>query len=359
MKSLEHLLVTPAQSIRDVMVCINQNAKGIALVVDEQRRLIGTITDGDIRGAVLKWVSLDRPVGELLANKTDPRYSQPITAAPNTEPGQLLRLMQEHSIRQIPIVETDGQVVDLVTLEELLPAAPAAPWQAVIMAGGFGTRLHPLTAEVPKPMLPLGDRPIIEHIVLQLREAGIQQMRVTTHYRPDQIKEHLGDGQKFGVEIDYVNEDRPLGTAGALGLMPPWRSTLLVINGDILTQLNYQSMLAFHRENKAVMTVGVRQYSFQMPYGVIETEGIDIRRVSEKPLVQFFVIAGVYLLEPAVHAFIPGNQRLDMPDLITRLMAGQQRIISFPINEYWLDIGQPGDYAKAQADMAAGELKGS
>jgi NDP-sugar pyrophosphorylase family protein len=258
--------------------------------------------------------------------------------------------MQERAVRQVPLIDGEGRVAALCTIDELLPQQ-LPPLQAVIMAGGFGVRLHPLTDEVPKPMLPVGDRPLIEHIITQLRDAGIRQVSISTHYKPEAIVEHFGDGRRFGVNIDYVNEERPLGTAGALGLMPAWPSTLLVMNGDIVTRMNYQSMLLFHQENGAVATVGVRQYDFQVPYGVIESDGVHVRRVSEKPRLQFFVNAGVYLLEPVAHQYLPRQQRCDMTELIERLLADGQPVVSFPISEYWLDIGQPADYQKAQADF--------
>ena len=343
-------LVRLDDSIREMVAVIDRVAKGIALVVDGACHLIATVTDGDFRRAILAGLDLDSAVSELIAHKAASPYPRPITAAVGTASGELLRLMQEASIRQVPLVDGDGRVRDLVTIDELLPEA-APPLRALVMAGGRGERLHPLTEELPKPMLPLGDRPLMEHIVTQLRDAGIRQVSISTHYKPEAIVQHFGDGQKFGVNIDYVNEERPLGTAGALGLMPPWTSTLLVLNGDILTRLNYQSMLLFHQENQAVATVGVRQYDVQVPYGVVETDGVHIRRLSEKPRLQLFVNAGVYLLEPGVHDCIPRQQRCDMTDLIARLVSDGRPVVSFPISEYWLDIGQHADYQKAQADF--------
>ena len=211
-----------------------------------------------------------------------------------------------------------------------------------------------LTDNQPKPMLPVGDRPLIEHIIDQLRAGGVHQISVSTHYRSNAIKEHLGDGKRFGVEIDYVTEESPLGTAGALNLLHPWDSTLLVINGDILTRLNHKAMLDFHREYNAVLTVGVRQYEVQVPYCVVETDGVDVQRVSEKPVLQFFVNAGVYLLEPEIRSWLSEQSRVDMTDLIRDLSSAGRRVVSFPISEYWLDIGQLPDYERAQADVLDG-----
>jgi NDP-sugar pyrophosphorylase family protein len=232
------------------------------------------------------------------------------------------------------------------------------PLQAVIMAGGYGMRMRPLTEELPKTMLPVGDRPLMELIISQLRRTGIRRVNIATHYLSDKIKDHFGDGQDFGIELSYVTEDRPLGTAGALGLLEPTENPLLIINGDILTRVNFKAMLDFHRENKAALTVAVRKYDMNVPYGVIESEGALVRALVEKPLLNFLVNAGIYLLEPAVHRYIPNNRHLNMTDLIQRLIDDGQAVASFPIMEYWLDIGNDVDYAQAQKDMKNGGLEG-
>ena len=349
------LCTSPHSSIRQAMVCIDRGGRGIVLVTDEAMRLVGTITDGDVRRAMLAGTDLDTPISVLLTRKAASLYPQPVTALLGTSADLLLQMMRKHVIHQIPLLDRAGRVVGLVTLDELLPFS-RPPLQAVVMAGGFGMRLRPLTEDVPKPMLPVGDRPLIEHIISGLCDAGIRQVSITTHYKPEVIVQHFGNGQKFGADINYVNEERPLGTAGALGLMPPWPSTLLVMNGDILTRINYSLMMAFHQEHHAVMTVAVRQYDVQVPYGVVDIEGVEICRLSEKPRLQFFVNAGVYLLEPEVRQYIAVQQKLDMTELIARLLEAKQRVVSFPVSEYWLDIGQPADYQKVQAGFTSEEL---
>ncbi len=344
------LCIPPSGSIREAIACMDRNERGIALVVDNERRLIGTITDGDVRRAMLAGLNLDTPITELLARKANSPYAQPVTAPVGTERGALLRLMQERRVRQVPLLDEEQRVVDHVTLEELLPDE-VLPLQAVVMAGGFGTRLHPLTGDVPKPMLPVGSKPLMERIVEHLQALGIRRVSVTTHYKHETIAEHFGDGSRFGVEIQYVNEENPLGTAGALGLMEAPQETLLVINGDILTHLDFRAMFSYHRDYRADLTVGVRQYGLQVPYGVVECEGVSVRRLTEKPLLNFFVNAGIYLLEPAVHSYIPSGQRFDMTDVIQRLLEEGRSVVSFPIREYWLDIGQPSDYEQAQEDV--------
>jgi len=343
----DDLFVTPNASLYDCVACIDRNgAKGIVLVVDDSKRLLGTVTDGDIRRAILAGISMNTLVRKLLPRKANSPYPVPITAAVDTEHEVLLKMMQKRSIRQIPLLEKE-RVVGLVTLDELLPQK-AMPIQAVVMAGGFGTRLQPLTEDLPKPMLPIGNRPLLEHTIGHLRNAGIRQVNITTHYLSEQIKSHFGDGREFGVELNYVSEDFPLGTAGGLSLMETPKEPVLVINGDIMTEVDFRAMLAFHREQSAELTVGVRQYDLQVPYGVIETDGIHIKNVEEKPVYTFFVNAGIYMLEPGVIRCIPIGKPFDMTDLIERLVTGNRSVVSFPIIEYWLDIGQPEDYKRAQ-----------
>jgi dTDP-glucose pyrophosphorylase/CBS domain-containing protein len=348
---LADFFISADATIRAAAVCIDRNAKGIALVVSQDRRLVGTVTDGDIRRAILAGTSLDLPVQRLLEQRVSTRYPRPITACVGTPNVELVRLMNEHSVRQIPLLDEHGRVVNLAVLSDLVKEYEL-PLTAVIMAGGFGTRLRPLTEDLPKPMLPVGDRPLMEHILNQLRQAGIRRVNITTHYLPEKITEYFGNGQAFGVELNYVAEDRPLGTAGALGLMQPPIEPLLVINGDILTRVDFRAMLKHHREYHADLTVAVRQYGLQVPYGVIECDGPHVRQVREKPVVNFLVNAGIYLLEPVVCRYIPNGMRFDMTDLIQRLLDEGRPVVSFPVVEYWLDIGQHTDYERAQEDVA-------
>jgi dTDP-glucose pyrophosphorylase len=346
---LEQHLITSNATIREALECINKNAS-LAIVVDERRRLIGTITDGDVRRAVLAGASLEAPVQKLLDQRDKTLYPKPVTAPVGTPTAELLHIMNERGIRQIPLLDESGQVVDIVLMQDLVKSYEL-PLKAVIMAGGFGKRLLPLTEEVPKPMLPVGDKPILELIVNQLQNSGVRKVQMTTHYKPEVIKQHFGSGEKFGLEIQYVNEDQPLGTAGALGLIEKSDEPMLVLNGDILTQVDFRAMLAFHREQKAELTVAVRKYDFQVPYGVIQCDGAQVRGVDEKPTYNFFVNAGIYLLEPSAHNSIPSAQRFDMTDLIEKLAADRRRVMAFPIVEYWMDVGQHNDYAKAQEDI--------
>ncbi|UCD38299.1 MAG: nucleotidyltransferase family protein [Fidelibacterota bacterium] len=342
-------------TVRDVMTCIDHNAKGIALVVDDERRLVDTLTDGDLRRSILAGIRMEANIQKVIDHKATYHTAKPITAQTSTTRGELLEMMHEHPINQIPILDEDGRVVDLVVRDDLMPHE-TLPLQAVVMAGGYGTRLRPLTEDLPKPMLPVGDRPIMEHIIEQLRHVGINKVNVTTHYKPEAIKAHFGDGAGFGIQLSYVEEDRPLGTAGALGIMEMSKDPLLVINGDILTRVDFKAMLDYHREHEAMLTVGVRQYDINVPFGVLESDGVHVTGIREKPLLNFFVSAGVYLVEPSIREFIPNGERFDMSDLIQRLIDEDKSVVNFPLWEYWLDIGEEASYAQAQKDIKSGRL---
>ncbi len=351
----KHLFILPESTIREAIACIDRNARGITLVIDEDERLLGTLTDGDVRRAILAGLGLNTPVSILLNSKANSLYPEPVYASPDTDRGALLQLMQERRVRQIPILDPEKRVLGLVTIDELLPNEVLSV-QALVMAGGIGMRMLPKTENLPKPMLPVGDRPLMEDIIRQLRQVGIKRVNIATHYKSDKITEYFGDGQAFGIDLKYVTEDSPLGTAGAVGLLEHAQEPLLVINGDILTRVDFRAMFDFHREQQADLTVGVRQYDLQVPYGVIECNGIHVQRLLEKPLLNFLVNAGIYMLSPAVHSYIHSGQRFDMTDLIQELIREKKSVVSFPIWEYWLDIGQVADYEKAQADMKNGRL---
>jgi NDP-sugar pyrophosphorylase family protein len=264
--------------------------------------------------------------------------------------------MTRHRLEHIPLVDGDGRVADIALLKDLA-LDRRLPLRALVMAGGFGTRLKPLTDDRPKSMLPVGDRPLLEMIVEQLEQAGIRQINLATHYRADMIERHFGDGRQFNVEIQYVNEGEPLGTAGALGLLegPDSGEPILVINGDIVTQVNFRAMLDFHRVHAADMTVAVRPFEIKVPYGVIAVSDVMVTGISEKPVIRSFVNAGIYLVNSDVRRVIANGERCDMTDIISRLLAAGRRVVSFPLREYWIDIGQADDYAQAVADAEEGK----
>lgn len=344
------------KSILDAVTLMDSSTLGIVLVVDDGRRLVGTITDGDVRRALLAKIDFNQSVHVLLARKAGSRYARPITARVAADRSAYLNTLKQHNILHLPILDAKDRVVGLVRFDEFMPEH-LVPLQAVIVAGGSGMRLRPLTEHTPKPMLPVGDRPLMEIIIEQLREAGITRVNVTTHHNQDKIAEHFGDGHEFGVELTYVSEDRPLGTAGALGLMGTPLNTVLVINGDILTGVDFRAMLAYHREHAADLTMAVWRYDLQVPYGVVECDGTSVRRLTEKPVLDFLVNGGIYLLEPSVYGFIQNGERVDMTDLIQRLLDTGRPVASFPIREYWVDIGEPSDYERAKKDAGSWKLR--
>ena len=342
------LCIGPGTSVREAINCIDRSGRiSLALLVDGRGQLVSVLTDGDVRRGILRKIQLDDPVAELLPIKALMPNSEPVTAPVGTDHATLLRLMQQRSVRQVPLVDELNRVVDIVLLRDLLPEV-AGGLQAVIMAGGFGTRLRPLTEHLPKPMLPVGDRPLMERIIEQLQQAGIRRINITTHFKPEKIVEHFGNGAAFGVDINYVNEDMPLGTGGALSLMPTPTTPILVVNGDVLTGIDYLQMLDYHQEHQAVMTVAANLHTIKVPYGVIDSDGSHITGLREKPEIRVFVNAGIYLIEPAAYEFIPANGHFNMTELIERLIAAGQPVVSFPIREYWLDIGQHADYERAE-----------
>jgi len=342
-------LITRSHAVRDLMGVMDRCALGITLVVDEQKRLEATVTDGDVRRAILLGIRLDQSVADLLATRKDNgRNGPPITAPVGAAPEELLRLIAEHSIRQVPLLDAEERVMDIALDSDYL-ATSALPLDSLIMAGGFGKRLMPLTEKCPKPMLPVNGKPILEHLA-----AGMQHVSISTHYLAESIVEHFHDGKDFGVDIEYVDEDQPMGTAGSLAKASVGNLPLLVVNGDILTSVDFRAMLEFHSEHSADMTVAVQQYDVRIPYGVITTDGVDAVRIVEKPTLRNFVNAGIYLVQPSVCKMVPSDHAFDMPNLITSLISAQRRVICFPIREYWLDIGQIEQYQKADADMAEG-----
>ncbi len=350
-RDLEHLLLPLRATVRDAMARIDANRTGIALVVDDERKLLGTVTDGDLRRAMLAGIELDTAVVELLERQRALHEGRPVplTAPADASNAELVVLMRRFEVRQVPIVDEQGRVDGLALLDELIDVE-GPPLRAVVMAGGFGTRLAELTHEIPKPMLPVGDRPLLERIIEQLRDAGIRSVNLTTHYRADAIVGHFGDGSEFGVRIEYVPEERPLGTAGALGSLVA-DEPVLVMNGDILTRIDFRALRSFHEEHRADMTVAVRPYEVRVPFGVVEVEGERVARLSEKPAVRGLVNAGIYLVGPPVIALVHAGEVLDMPVLIERAVAAGRNVVAFPMREYWLDIGRVEDYERATVDV--------
>lgn len=289
-------------TVRDVLKKIDGEALRTALVVDDKMNLQGVVTDGDVRRYILKDGGLDDSVSEVMSRNF-------ISVTEGTSREELIELMESRSILSIPVL--DGQrVVGLETLHQIL-SRPKLANPVFIMAGGFGTRLRPLTDNCPKPMLKVGDKPILETLIRSFMKAGFVNFYISTHFMPEIIRGHFGDGSQMGINITYVHEEEPLGTGGALGLLPdnlPRDMPLIMINGDVLTTVDFQRLLDFHLENDGDATVCVREYDYQIPYGVINGEGNKITSMVEKPVQRFFVNAGIYVVSPRVFESVPKNQ---------------------------------------------------
>lgn len=349
-KRLEALCIGPQRSMREALETIGRGRVGIALVTDGARRLLGTITDGDVRRAVLAGARLEDPVDRLLDGRGQSAYPEPVTAHAGTPVPELLSCMKRMRVRHLPLLDDHGSVVELVTREELC-AEPELRAQALIVAGGYGRRLRPLTDRTPKPMLPIGERPLLERTVLALRDAGIRRITISTHYLADQIEAHFGDGATLGVELGYVREPDPLGTAGALRQLEHRDESIVVVNGDIVTAVDYRALAAYHEEHQAMATVATRRYALEIPYGVIHARGAAVTAIVEKPALDVFVNAGIYVLDPLALEALPPESRFDMPELIARLLARRAAVVSFPVVEPWVDIGQPLDYERARDEF--------
>ena len=345
-RRLESVIIDPEISIAAAIEHLDRAGTGALLLCTEGRRLAGLLTDGDLRRAILHDVPLTDPCRTIA-------IGLPVTAGDTISLADALDLMVEHDINQLPLLDANGAVSDFLLRRDI--AVDSRPeLSAVIMAGGFGKRLMPLTEGVPKPMLPVGDRPVLERTIRQLRRSGIRDVSMTTHYLGDRIEDHFGDGEEFGVRINYTNEDQPMGTAGGLKLLERPAGPFVVINGDILTGVSFDKMLEYHHEHLAELTVGVRRYVIDVPFGVVECEESHVTALREKPSLTFFINAGIYLLEPGAWDSIPEGVFFDMTDLIKVLLDEGRSVASFPIIEYWLDIGRPEDYQRAQDELAPG-----
>lgn len=339
-------------TIRDALIAIDSEPLRVALVVNWKNDLVGVISDGDIRRGILNGLRVQDEISEII-NKN------PITAQSNTPQAQLVDTMNELDILFIPILE--GQkLVGLETLHDALINKEKLENPVFIMAGGFGTRLRPLTDNCPKPMLNIGNKPILETLIEQFSRFGFHNFYISTHFMPEIIRSHFNDGSKWNVSITYVHEETPLGTGGALGLLPkdlPNHSPIIMINGDVLTNVDFKMLLDFHTSQDADATMCVREYDYQIPYGVITGDGNKIKSMVEKPTHKFFVNAGIYVVSPDIVRSVPVNRKIDMPSLLEEHMEKSNKIHMFPIHEYWLDIGRMDDFNQAQKDILTMEFR--
>lgn len=344
MKEWKQILITQEITIRDTLQIIDASAMQIALVVDNESHLLGTVTDGDIRRGILKGVNLDDPVKKIM-------NPHPTVAKSYERRDIVLAVMKLKRLNHIPVIDDDGRVSNVETLQDLIQA-DVKENIVVIMAGGLGTRLRPLTDDCPKPLLKVGGKPVLETILENFMEYGFRKFYLSVNYKADMIKKYFGNGNRWGIEIDYIYEDKQLGTAGALSLLPEKTDQpLLVMNGDLLTKVNFQQFIDFHSMHQAQATMCVREYQFQVPYGVVKIDQSRLTGIDEKPVKKFFVNAGIYIIEPKVLKLIPCNEYFDMPSLFTKIINGGGETAAFPIREYWMDIGQLNDYERANVEF--------
>lgn len=345
MKTWEHVLVSPDTSLRDALVCIDQVGSQIALVVDESRRLLGTLSDGDIRRGLLNGLQLtDKVLTSMHLN--------PIVACANQGRHSIMMKMRQTGLHQIPVVDSKGIVVGMEVMDDFLGPTPRENW-VVIMAGGLGKRLEHLTRDTPKPMLRVGSKPILETIISEYAAHGFHRFYIAVNYKAEQIENYFGDGESLGVEIRYLREQRRLGTAGALSLLPDLPTQpFLVTNADLLTKEDFGRMLDQHLESGADATMGVRSYEIQVPFGVVRVEEGYIKAIDEKPLYQFTVSAGIYVLSPNILEFVPQNTEFDMPKLFEDVARKGLFTRCHRIDGYWLDIGRLPDYERANIEYS-------
>lgn len=345
MKHWQSALVFPKATLEEAIATMDRSALRIAIVVDTEQRLLGTLTDGDVRRALLSHKTLNVPV-ELVMCPT------PKVAQRNWNRDRVLAVMESNDLLHMPVVDEQGHIVDLEIFHELVNKRLLSN-TVFLMAGGFGTRLHPLTHDCPKPMLKVGGKPILELILEGFIRVGFNRFYISTHYLPEMVREHFGDGSRWGVTIDYVHEDSPLGTAGALGLLPHHEinSPMLVMNGDLMTTLDYRELLEFHIQNDCAATMCVREFEIQVPYGVIQSEGSFVKAIVEKPVQKLHVNAGIYVLSPELIRSVQSGKRIDMPALLECSIAEGNRVAMFPVHEYWLDIGRMEDFKRAQIEI--------
>ncbi len=343
--SWDKVLIPPGATIHDAIEAIDRGSLQICLVVDTERRLLGTVTDGDIRRAILAGMDMGAPAEGIM-------YRTPHVGREGDAKETLLARMAAEKIRQIPLLDAEGRVVGLAYIEDLLSPPKARENWVVLMAGGMGTRLRPLTESAPKPLLTVGDKPLLQTILESFIEQNFKRFYMAVHYRADMIRDHFGDGGKWDAEIRYVEEEKRLGTAGALRLIPERpESPMIIMNGDLLTRVNFQHLLDYHRQHASKATMCVRAYDFRVPFGVVQIEDSRIKGIDEKPLHSFFVNAGIYVLEPEVIDRIPEGQLYDMTTLFEDIIKSEDTTAVFPIHEYWLDVGRMDDLDQANKEF--------
>jgi dTDP-glucose pyrophosphorylase len=342
--TLDDLIVGPGDSILEVMRVIDRSGLEVALVCTGGRRLVAVITDGDIRRAILAGKGLDTTV-EAVGNRAF------TSLAPSVPRHEAVRVMLERGFKCIPVVDGQGMLLDLHTLRTALLGQRTDSW-AVVMAGGKGERLGELTKAMPKPMLPLGDRPILQHIVEHLVAHGIRRIFLSVNYLANMVEDHFGDGSRYLCRIEYLRETEPLGTGGPLSLLPEQPTApLIVMNGDLVTNINISRLLAFHRAGDFATTMCVREHRIQVPFGVAELDGPRVRTLVEKPALEYRINAGIYVLSPAIVKRVPAKQATPITALINGCLSRNEPVGAYHMQETWNDVGVPDEYDSGRSSV--------
>ncbi|MFX4281039.1 nucleotidyltransferase family protein [Aliarcobacter butzleri] len=343
MRNIDNIKLNINSTIKEALQIIDNGALQIALVVDENDILIGTLTDGDIRRGLLKGLDLNSLIESII-------FKIPTIAKISDTKEEILKMALSKKLHQIPIVDEKGRILGIQEIEELIKPKNKTN-KVILMVGGLGTRLRPLTETTPKPMLKVGNKPILQTIVEKFAEYGYTNIIMCVNYKSHMIQDYFGDGKEFGVNIEYVLENQRMGTAGALSLLKEKPTEpFFVMNGDLLTNVNFEHLYNYHLSTNSIGTMCVREYAFQVPYGVVNIKDSKIISIEEKPTHKFFVSAGIYMLSPEVLEYIPENQFYDMPTLFEKIISKGKNTISFPLREYWLDIGRIEEYKKANEE---------
>jgi dTDP-glucose pyrophosphorylase len=340
---LDRAIVREGATIREALVSLNESSCQVVLVVDARRRLVGLFTDGDLRRAFLKGATLDDAIDQHMVRTFH-------SIGPAASRVDVLDLMSARRISEVPVVDANGVVVALHLMHDIIGHEKRENW-ALLMAGGRGQRLAPLTDSVPKPMIRVAGRPILERIVLSLVGAGVTRIFISINYLGHVIEEHFGNGDRFGCEIEYVREETPLGTAGAAALLPHAPTApMLVMNGDLVTQADVGKMIDFHSAGGQLATVAVRRYIHTVPFGCAELEGSRVTRLEEKPSLQKVVNAGIYVVAPELVARVPKGVPYTMPDLLSAAINAGDRVDAWEIEDDWIDVGHRDQLEKARGE---------
>ncbi len=343
MKKIDKILLHQNATIREALQIIDKGAMKLAIVIDADQQLLGTITDGDIRRGLLKGMSLDDLIEPII-------YRTPTLCRANDTKETVIQLSLSKKLYQIPVIDDTGRIVGIHEIDELIKSA-AKTNKVVLMAGGLGSRLGEFTKNTPKPMLHVGNKPILETIIENFSKYGFTEIIISVNYLSHIIEDYFGDGTRFGVSIEYIHEKQRMGTVGALSLIrDQLTEPFFVMNGDLLTNINLEHLYDYHLSSQAVATMCVGEYDFQVPYGVVNLENDKILSIDEKPVHKFFVSAGIYMLSPDALSLVPDGEFFDMPSLFKKIIAQGNKAVTFPIHEYWLDIGRINDYERANSE---------